>query len=369
MDNKTFLVTGGAGFIGTNFVKVLAREMPDANIVVADLLTYAGNIGNIKDLIDSGRISFVHIDIADLEGIKKVFKKYSPNHVINFAAESHVDRSIKDSRKFIKTNILGTQTLLEIARRSWQKEEKFMDDVMYLQISTDEVYGSLGEEGYFTEETPLDPHSPYSASKASADHLTKAYIDTYGFPAVITRCSNNYGPYQFPEKLIPLMIKNILSGKELPVYGDGTNVRDWIHVLDHCGAILKVLEKSDTRELYNIGANSEWTNIDLIKLLIKIVREEVEKNSEFQELAEISPMEMNENLIKFVKDRPGHDKRYAIDNTKIKEIIGWKPEIPFEKGLRETVRWYLSNNDWVERVTSGEYKKYYYEMYGKRDLK
>ena len=368
MDNETFLITGGAGFIGTNFVRMLANTKSNVNIIVVDLLTYAGNIRNIKDLIDSGRISFVHLDIADFEGIKKVFKKYSPDYVINFAAESHVDRSIKDSRNFIKTNVMGTQTLLEAARHRWKKDGKLTGNTMYIQISTDEVYGSLGKDGYFIEETPLDPHSPYSASKASADLLVQAYVDTHDFPAAITRCSNNYGPYQFPEKLIPLMINNILSGKKLPIYGDGMNIRDWIHVSDHCKAILEILEKSENGEVYNIGANNEWTNVDLIHLLLKTVRDEFERNSEFLDLANISPTEMDEKLIEFVKDRPGHDQRYAIDNSKIRKKIGWKPEIPFKEGLKETVKWYLRNTEWIEMVTSRDYKKYYKEMYDNRDL-
>ena len=367
MNGKVILVTGGAGFIGTNFVRLLSERFPDSKIIVVDLLTYAGNIENIKDLIDSEKITFIQADISDSQKIFDVFDKYSFDYVVNFAAESHVDRSILNPRKFIETNILGTQTLLEAARQSWWHKNGFRDGVMYLQVSTDEVYGSI-ERGYFTEENPLDPHSPYSASKASADLIVQSYCNTYGFPAVITRCSNNYGPYQFPEKLIPLMISNILSGKKLPVYGDGKNIRDWIHVSDHCNAIMKILEKSEPGEIFNIGSNNEWSNIDLVKRLITIVREEVEKDEKFQDFAKISPSEMNENLIEFVTDRPGHDERYAIDNNKIKKVIGWEPKITFEQGLRETVRWYLTNNDWVEKIISGEYKKYYEKMYASREV-
>jgi len=367
MNGKVILVTGGAGFIGTNFVRLLSERFPDSKIVVVDLLTYAGNIENIKDLIDSEKITFIQVDISDSQKVFDVFDKYSFDHIVNFAAESHVDRSIIDSKRFIETNVLGTQTLLEAARRSWKEFNVFKDNALFLQVSTDEVYGSI-EKGYFTEKTPLDPHSPYSASKASADLLVKSYVDTYGFPAVITRCSNNYGPYQFPEKLIPLMIHNIVTGKKLPVYGDGKNVRDWIHVSDHCNAIMKILNNSDPGEIYNIGSNNEWSNIDLVKLLIKVVREEMKENIEFQRFAKISSDEMTDDLIEFVKDRPGHDKRYAISNAKLKKDIGWEPKISFEQGLKDTVRWYLSNHDWVEHIVSGEYKNYYKNMYGKREV-
>ncbi len=367
MEDKVIIITGGAGFIGTNFVRMISKNALDSKIIVIDLLTYAGNIENIKDLIDSKKIIFIQCDISNTQKIFDIFDQYNPEYIINFAAESHVDRSILDSRKFIETNVLGTQTLLEAARRNWTVDNGFKDDVMYLQVSTDEVYGSI-EKGYFTEKNPLDPHSPYSASKASADLLVKSYFDTYGFPAVITRCSNNYGPYQFPEKLIPLIINNIVSGKKLPVYGDGKNIRDWIHVSDHCNAIIDILNKSNSGETYNIGSNTEWNNIDLVRLIIKVVRAEMEKNDGFQKYSKFSPNEITENLIEFVKDRPGHDKRYAIDSTKIMEVIGWKPKIFFEKGLRDTVHWYLSNQQWVKKIVSGEYKKYYKQMYERREV-
>jgi len=367
MKGKVILITGGAGFIGTNFVKMLSERFIDSEIIVIDLLTYAGNIENIKDLINSKKITFIHCDISDTQKIFNIFNRYSPEYVVNFAAESHVDRSILDSRKFIETNVLGTQTLLEAARWNWKVVNGFKKDVMYLQISTDEVYGSI-EKGYFTEKTPLDPHSPYSASKASADLLVNSYVYTYGFPAVITRCSNNYGPYQFPEKLIPLIISNIISGKKVPIYGDGKIIRDWIHVSDHCNAIVEILNKSHSGEIYNIGSNNEWNNIDLVKLLIKVVREEIEKNKSFQKYSKFSQNEINEDLIEFVKDRPGHDKRYAIDSTKITDAICWKPKISFEKGIRNTVYWYLSNQHWIKKIVSGEYKKYYKQMYERREV-
>jgi dTDP-glucose 4,6-dehydratase len=365
MEGKVILITGGAGFIGTNFVKMLSERFSDSEIIVIDLLTYAGNIENIKDLIDSEQIKFIKCDISDSQKIFDIFNQHSPDYVINFAAESHVDRSILNSRKFIETNVLGTQTLLEAARQQWKIANGFKNNVMYLQISTDEVYGSI-QKGYFTEKSPLDPHSPYSASKASADLLVKSYFDTYGFPAVITRCSNNYGPYQFPEKLIPLIISNITSGKKLPIYGDGKNIRDWIHVSDHCNAIVEISNKSKSGEIYNIGANNEWKNIDLVKLLIRIVRAEIEKNDSFKKYSKICPSKISEDLIEFVKDRPGHDKRYAIDSTKIKKVIGWKPNISFEIGLRDTIRWYLSNQQWIKKIVSGEYKNYYKQMYENR---
>lgn len=365
MNGKVILVTGAAGFIGTNFVKMFSERFPNAKMIVVDLLTYAGNIENIRDLIEAGNISFIKGDISDSKKIVEVFDRYLPDYVVNFAAESHVDRSILDSRKFIETNILGTHTLLEAARLGWDEGDCFKNDSMFLQISTDEVYGSI-DKGFFSEETSLDPHSPYSASKASADLLVRSYVDTYDFPAVITRCSNNYGPYQFPEKLIPLMINNIVSGKKLPVYGDGKNVRDWIHVSDHCNALIDVLNESNPGEIYNIGSNNEWSNIDLVKLLIKVVRQEMESQKKFQHLASISPEYMTNDLIEFVKDRQGHDRRYAIDNSKIKKDLGWKPRVSFEEGLKNTVHWYLSHYDWIEHIVSGEYKAYYKKMYDDR---
>ncbi len=357
---KKILITGGCGFIGTNFVRTILSNYPSAEVLVLDLLTYAGNFNNIKNLVNSKNMSFIQCDICDNDKVTDIFDHFSPDCVVNFAAESHVDRSILNSKKFVETNILGTHTLLGACKWIWDEFDE--NDVRYLQVSTDEVYGS-SEKDFFNEKTSLDPHSPYAASKASADLLVKSYVDTYDFPAIITRCSNNYGPYQFPEKLIPLMINNIVSGKKLPIYGDGKNVRDWIYVNDHCSAIIDVLQHSDVGEIYNIGSNNEWSNINLVKKLIKIVSEEIEKNDVFQQILKVYPNKINEDLIEFVSDRPGHDQRYAIDNTKIKTQIGWEPKISFEEGLKDTVHWYLSNYRWIENIVSGEYKKYYEEMY------
>lgn len=332
------LVTGGAGFIGSNFIKYMLNKYSDYKIVNLDLLTYAGNLENLKDIEDNPNYTFLKGDIVDRELVFNIVKD-DVDYIVNFAAESHVDRSIEDPGIFIKTNVMGTQVLLDAAKQYGVKK--------FLQVSTDEVYGSLGPTGYFTETTPLDPSSPYSASKTSADHLVMAYHRTFGLAINITRCSNNYGPYQFPEKLIPLMIANALEHKDLPVYGDGLQIRDWLHVKDHCSAIDTVLHKGINGQVYNIGGNNEKANIEIVKLIIE-------------------KLDRPESLIKYVKDRPGHDRRYAIDSTKIKKELGWEPEYTFEKGIEETIQWYLNNRDWWEKIRSGEYLEYYEKMYGGR---
>jgi len=378
----TYLVTGGAGFIGANFVKYLLKRYQDIQIVVLDALTYAGNLGTIKEDLKDSRLTFVKGDIKDSLTTNDLFEKYPIQLVVNFAAESHVDRSIENPQLFLETNILGTQNLLETAKKHWTtgKNDKgyptYKEGVKYLQVSTDEVYGSLGETGYFTEKTPLDPRSPYSASKTGADLVVKAYGETYQMPINITRCSNNYGPYHFPEKLIPLIIKNILEGRKLPVYGDGSNVRDWLYVEDHCKAIDLVLRKGKTGEVYNIGGHNEEKNIDIVKLTISTVRKLLEENAEYREALknqEMTDQASNnsldwicDDLITYVKDRLGHDHRYAIDPAKITNELGWFPETKFKDGIVKTIRWYLENQDWVEEVTSGDYRKYYEQMYGNR---
>ncbi|CEE03065.1 dTDP-glucose 4,6-dehydratase [Caldibacillus thermoamylovorans] len=333
------LVTGGAGFIGSNFVRYMVKKYPEYQIVNLDLLTYAGNLENLKEIENKPNYKFVKGDIADHEFINGFFAEEKFDYVINFAAESHVDRSITDPGIFVRTNVQGTQVLLDAAKNIGVKK--------YLQVSTDEVYGTLGETGYFTEETPLAPNSPYSASKAGADLLVRAYHETYGMPVNITRCSNNYGPFHFPEKLIPLMIINALHDKDLPVYGDGLNVRDWLYVEDHCEAIDTVLHKGVVGEVYNIGGNNEHTNIEIVKTILKHLGKP-------------------ESLIKFVKDRPGHDRRYAIDATKIRTELGWEPKHTFETGIKETIDWYLENKDWWENIISGEYQQYFKQQYGDR---
>ena len=367
-----YLVTGGAGFIGANFVKYLLNKHADIQIVVLDSLTYAGNLGTIKDDLKDARLTFVKGDIKDREVVRSIFEKYPVNLLINFAAESHVDRSIENPQVFLETNILGTQNLLEVAKQYWTtgRDDKgyptYKEGVKYLQVSTDEVYGSLGATGYFTETTPLDPRSPYSSSKTGADLIVKAYGETYNMPVNITRCSNNYGPYHFPEKLIPLIIKNILEGKKLPVYGDGSNVRDWLYVEDHCKAIDLVALKGRVGEVYNIGGHNEKKNIEIVKLTLSTIKRLLEENPAYQSVLKTSLDTINENLITYVTDRLGHDQRYAIDPEKITNELGWYPETKFEDGIVKTICWYLENQDWVDEVTSGDYQKYYDSMYGNR---
>lgn len=377
---KTYLVTGAAGFIGANYVKHILAEYDDIKVVILDLLTYAGNLGTIIDNIDNERCVFVKGDIGDKDLVQKLFTEYDFDYVVNFAAESHVDRSIEDPQLFLVTNILGTQNLLDAARCSWVIGKDnggyptWKPGKRFHQVSTDEVYGSLEEEGLFTESTPLSPHSPYSASKTSADLIVMAYHDTFKMPVSITRCSNNYGPYHFPEKLIPLIINNILEGKKLPVYGDGSNVRDWLYVVDHCKAIDLVVRKGRPGQVYNVGGHNEMKNIDIVRLTISTIRKLMESNPEYRKVlkkkeiqpnGEISVEWIDNSLITFVKDRLGHDQRYAIDPTKITSELGWYPETKFAKGIVSTIEWYLANQKWVEQVTSGDYQNYYLKMYGK----
>jgi dTDP-glucose 4,6-dehydratase len=347
---KTYLVTGGAGFIGSNFVHYMLKKYNNIKIINIDKLTYAGNLENLKSIENNPNYTFVQADICDKETIENLFKKYDIDYVVNFAAESHVDRSILEPEVFVKTNVLGTVTLLNAAKGAWTEGDGFKLGKKYLQVSTDEVYGSLGETGYFMETTPLDAHSPYSSSKASADLMVKAYYDTYKMPINITRCSNNYGPYQFPEKLIPLIINNCLNKKTLPVYGDGLNIRDWLYVEDHCKAIDMVISNGKLGQVYNVGGHNERTNIHIVKTIISYLHDNVDA-------------EVSENLIKYVEDRKGHDRRYGIDPTKIKEELGWYPETKFEDGIKTTIRWYLENKAWMENITSGEYQRYYDKMY------
>lgn len=381
---KTYLVTGAAGFIGANFIKYLLYKKynkKDIKVIVLDALTYAGNLGTIKDDIDNQHCIFVKGDIRDKALADKLFAENDIDYVVNFAAESHVDRSIEDPQLFLSVNILGTQNLLDAARRAWitgkdaQGYPTWKPDKRYHQVSTDEVYGSLGAEGYFTETTPLCPHSPYSASKTSADMIVKAYHDTYHMPISITRCSNNYGPYHFPEKLIPLIINNILAGKQLPVYGKGENIRDWLYVEDHCKAIDMVIRNGKEGEVYNVGGHNEMKNIDIVKLTIKTIHDmmaqnkelrKVLKKQELDEQGEINIDWINNKLITFVTDRLGHDQRYAIDPTKIKNDLGWYPETMFAEGIVKTIRWNLEHQDWINEVTSGDYQHYYEQMYGNR---
>ena len=400
---KTYLVTGAAGFIGSNYLKYILNNYKndDIRVIVVDVLTYAGNLGTIAYELKDERVKFEKVDIRDQREIARIFSENEVDFVVNFAAESHVDRSIENPQIFLETNILGTQNLLENAKKAWTiaKDENgypvYKDGVKYLQVSTDEVYGSLSKDydtaidlvidddevkkvvknrtnlktygkKFFTEKTALDPRSPYSASKASADHIVIAYGETYKMPINITRCSNNYGPYHFPEKLIPLMIKNVLEGKKLPVYGKGDNVRDWLYVEDHCKGIDLVLRNADIYEIYNIGGFNEEQNINIVKLVIDILREEIENNDEYKKVLKTDLQNINYDLITYVQDRLGHDMRYAIDPSKIARDLGWYPETDFETGIRKTVKWYLEHQDWVNEVVSGDYQKYYEEMYGNK---
>ncbi|MEE4198510.1 MAG: dTDP-glucose 4,6-dehydratase [Bacteroidales bacterium] len=349
--NKTLLITGGAGFIGSHVVRLLVQKYPGYTIVNLDKLTYAGNLENLKDVEHLPNYQFVKGDIVDEAFVFGLFKKYRFDGVIHLAAESHVDRSIANPNEFIQTNIVGTLNLLNAARASWQNTE----EKLFYHISTDEVYGSLGAEGMFTEETSYDPRSPYSASKASSDHLVRAYFHTFNLPVVITNCSNNYGPNQFPEKLIPLAINNIKNKKTIPIYGKGENVRDWLYVVDHARAIDQVFHHGSIGQTYNIGGNNEWQNIRLIRTLCKIMDQKLGRSAG-----------ESEQLITFVKDRAGHDLRYAIDSSKIQEELGWTPSLQFEEGLEKTVDWYLENQEWLQHVISGDYGKYYEEQYVKR---
>ena len=398
---KTYLVTGAAGFIGSNFVKYILNKYGDnIEVVILDALTYAGNLASIKGEIERPNVTFIRGDVGDRELVQDIMRDFDVDYIVNFAAESHVDRSITNPRLFLETNILGTQNMLDCAREAWftgkdaQGHNTYAPGKKYLQISTDEVYGSLTKdydeprplevsddvreviEGrtdlktygrhFFTEETPLAPRSPYSASKTSADLITMAYHETYGFPVNITRCSNNYGPYHFPEKLIPLIIKNILEGKKLPVYGKGENVRDWLYVEDHCKGIDLVLRQGTVGEVYNIGGFNEESNINIVKQVIAIIARIMREEPEYQQLLKCDLDVINDGLIEFVTDRPGHDMRYAIDPSKIARELGWYPETPFTQGIEKTIRWNLDNQAWVQSVTSGDYQRYYEEMYGNR---
>ncbi len=346
---KNILITGGAGFIGSHVVRLFVNKYPDYTIVNLDKLTYAGNLANLKDIENQPNYHFEKADICDFDAMIKIFEKYDIDGVIHLAAESHVDRSIKDPFTFAQTNVMGTLSLLQAAKHYWNGN---WDNKLFYHISTDEVYGSLSNEGFFVETTKYDPHSPYSASKAASDHFVRAFHDTFGMPTLVTNCSNNYGPYQFPEKLIPLFINNIRNNKPLPVYGKGENVRDWLYVVDHARAIDVIFHQGKINETYNIGGFNEWKNIDLIKVIIKTV----------DKLLGREPG-CSEKLITYVTDRAGHDLRYAIDSTKLKNELGWEPSLQFEEGIEKTVSWYLDNQEWLDNVTSGEYENYYKKMY------
>ncbi|MDA3880192.1 MAG: dTDP-glucose 4,6-dehydratase [Prolixibacteraceae bacterium] len=349
---KTILITGGAGFIGSHVVRLMVNKYPEYHIFNLDKLTYAGNLTNLKDIENKPNYTFIKGDIVDSDFISKLFEEKKFDGVIHLAAESHVDRSISNPTEFVFTNVIGTVNLLNAARSIWTNNS---EGKLFYHISTDEVYGSLGNEGIFTEETAYDPHSPYSAAKASSDHFVRAYHDTFGLPTLISNCSNNYGSYQFPEKLIPLFINNIKHNKPLPVYGKGENIRDWLWVEDHARAIDTIYHKGKTGDTYNIGGHNEWSNIDLIKLMCSIMDRKLKRETG-----------TSEKLITYVKDRAGHDLRYAIDSSKLQHELGWKPSLQFEEGLEKTIDWYLENREWLENVTSGDYQKYYDEMYGVR---
>ncbi len=349
MSSKTIIITGGAGFIGSHVIRLFVTKYPDYKIINLDALTYAGNLENLRDIEQSTNYTFEKVNLLDTDELDRVFGTYAPDGIIHLAAESHVDRSIVSPLDFVYTNVVGTVNLLNAAKKQWNGK---FEGKRFYHVSTDEVYGALGDSGFFTEKTSYDPHSPYSASKASSDHFVRAYHDTYELPVVVTNCSNNYGPFHFPEKLIPLFINNIINKKPLPVYGDGLYTRDWLFVKDHALAIDLVYHKGKNGETYNIGGFNEWKNIDLVKLLCKQMDEKLgRKKGE------------SEELITYVKDRPGHDRRYAIDASKINKELGWKPTVTFEEGLSQTIDWYLQNTEWLKHVTSGEYQNYYQKQY------
>lgn len=382
MDNQPtniYAVTGAAGFIGSNLSYYLREQLPDSDrIVLIDKLTYAGNYHSIAPIVDGRRICFEHADICDAEAMDRIFSIYRPNYLINLAAESHVDRSIEEPALFVRTNILGVQTLLDTIRHHWSETSGkgcypvWKQNCQMLQVSTDEVYGSLGAEGYFVEDTPLNPRSPYSAAKASADLLCQAAVHTHHAPVVWTRCSNNYGPYQFPEKLIPLVIRQCLLGEHIPIYGTGENVRDWLYVKDHCKALHLVVTKGKPGTGYNIGGHNEHTNIEIVRIIIRLLHERLSSDAALCKSlslslgTQIAPEKINEGLITYVRDRLGHDARYGIDPTFIRQELGWQPSIPFAKGIESTIDWYLAHIDWVRSITDGEYATYYREMYDGR---